>query len=487
MRPQHRMTTIAATATVALLVLTSAPASAAPPDSPLPATPSETHPSGLTARIESVDVTDRTAVVSGNAEAGATVVVDDTFEVDANDAGVWRAELGHLPLGPASTHLAEYRGETLVDTLDLEFFVGTPLDVTRTFPEARTERVHVEGRATPESLVEVLSVGGGLLGSGRTDRDGAVDVEVLAPDAGGVHTVTVRQSLDGEKIDETRLDLDYGAAVSVASPADGTIHTGGPVALTGKGVPRGEVRVREKGSTSWLAPATTVLASGTWRVTTAPLDDSGHDLEVVQIGRGHNRTTAALTLEGPETPEPAPLLPGTITGPATYTAGTLTRIEGMATPRATVALVNAWGTEVARGIPVDGAGHWHHDRVLAAPSVYTLWVAQTLATQTAKDGPFTIHPETLRPEFRVISPNREAGYVSGTATTFSGTADPRAAVHVQNKWGTRVTGPVDATPDGGWSLSYVLAAPSVYDLTFVETTPGTSPRTVAFGEFRPRS
>lgn len=486
MRTHHRLTTIAATATVVLLSVTSAPAYAAPPDAP-PSTPtSDARPLGLTARIDDVSVADRTATVSGSAEAGATVVIDDTFEVDANEAGVWRAELRHLPLGPASTHLAEYRGETRIDTLDLEFFVGTPLDVARTFPEARTERVHVEGRATPESLIEVLSAGGGLLGSGRTNRDGAIDVEVLAPDAGGVHTVTVRQSLDGEKIDETRLDLDYGAAVTVASPTDGTVHTGGPVTLSGTGVPRGEIRVRERGSTSWLAPAATVLASGTWRVTTVPLDGSGHDLEVVQIGRGLNRTTAALTLGGLTTPEPAPLRPGTITGPATYTTGTLTRIEGTATPLATVTLTNAWGTVLARGIRVDGAGRWHHDRVLVAPSVYTLWVGQTLATQTAKDGPFTITPDALRPEFRVTSPDRAAGYVSGTATTFRGTADPRAAVHVQNKWGTRITGPVRATPDGGWSLSYVLAAPSVYDLTFVETTPGSSPRVVAFGEFRPR-
>lgn len=498
MRIHPRSTMIAAAVAVAQLGLAAAgsptpvatPPTATAPDAVVTTSTSTSapppRPTSLAATVTEIDLARRTAVVTGTSEPDATIVVDDSFEVEATADGTWQAPLSSLDLGPATVHLAEFRGESRIDAFELSFFVGTPLDVTGSFPPQRAERARIAGTATPGSVVEAVDRQGGPLGSGATSTEGVVDFPVLAPDAGGVHTVTLRQTLGGETVDTDALDLDYGAAVAVVSPVDGSPHGGGPVTLSGTGIPRGEVRVREKGSTSWLAPAVAVLASGSWHLTTSALDDTGHELEVVQIGRGLNRTTDVVAL-ATTAPAPSPLRPGVVTGPSTYSSGAATRIQGTATPRASVTLTNAWGTELAKGIPVSADGTWQHDRVLVAPSVYTLWVGQSLDGQATEDGPFTISPDPVRPEFRVTSPERDAGYVSTAMTTFRGTADPRADVHVQNKWGTRITGPVDVSATGDWSLTYMLVAPSVYDLTFVETTPGAAPRTVHYGAFRPRS
>ncbi len=52
--------------------------------------------------------------------------------------------------------------------------------------------------------------------AGDEAAGGAFTVDVPAPNAGGVHTVTVEQLLDGIAVGPDRsVDLDYGAAVSI--------------------------------------------------------------------------------------------------------------------------------------------------------------------------------------------------------------------------------------------------------------------------------
>jgi hypothetical protein len=489
--PRRASVLAAAVTTAVTATITFAPpppawaAGATPPAAAAPTAPATPAPLALSARVTSIELETRTVHVAGTATPLATILVDDRFEVDADGTGAWQAELTEQALGPGSVTLAEYVDDRLVDTDELDFFVGQPLAAEATFSPLRTERARVTGTATPRADIDIVNDADRVIGTTRAASSGSFETTVLAPDAGGVHRLTVRQSVDGDELDRLDVDLDYGAPVSITTPADGIEHLGGPVTLIGSGVPRGEVRVREKGSTSWLAPATTVLVSGTWRLTTAPLDDSGHDLEVVQVGRGDNRTTATITLGGVTPPVPA-LRPGTVSGPAEYTSGVPTRIEGTATPSATVTLTNAWGTEIAKGIPVNAQGLWHHDRILVAPSVYTLFVNQQLGAEKKSDGPFVIRPPEQRAVFQVVSPDRGAGYESGSVTTFTGTGDPRGQVHVENRWGTRITGPVEVTDASTWSLSYLLAGPSIYYLTFVETTPGWPPRTVDYGAFAPR-
>lgn len=469
-------------------VATEAPAPEAA-DPTADTTPSPDHtvdPRALSAEA-TVDVDRRTVLLVGRSTPRATVVVDDLFEVEADGTGAWRADVTGVRLGPTTITLAEYVAETLVDESTLDVFVGQRLQASGRFPDDRTRRAQVVGTATPHARVEVVDAVNHVVGATDAADDGAFEADVLAPDAGGPATYDVRQSLDGEGIDHAPVTLDYGRAVEVTQPVDGAPHPAGPVALVGVGVPRGEVRVREKGSTTWLAPAATVLASGTWRLATTPLDDAVHELEVVQLGRGGNRTTDTVTVNDAEAPEPPTLLPGTITGPTTYVSGRPTTITGRATPGATVALTNAWQTPIVQGIPTDPVtGAWHYTRILVAPSVYTLYVTQQLGDLSATSGPFVITPETARPAFAVTSPDRAAGFTSGRTVTFAGTGDPRGSVRMQNKWGTPITGPVRVSSTGRWALSHPLYAPSTYYLTFIEATPGQPERRVDFGAFAPR-
>lgn len=443
-------------------------------------------PTALSAEA-TVDVARRTVHLVGRSTPRATVVVDDLFEVDADDTGAWQADVTGVRLGPITIGLAEYVGETVVDESTLDVFVGERLQASGRFPDDRTRRAQVVGTATPHARVEVVDSANHVVGATDVAAAGTFEADVLAPDAGGPATYDVRQSLDGEGIDHAPVTLDYGRAVEITQPVDGAPHPGGPVALVGVGVPRGEVRVREKGSTTWLAPAAVVLTSGTWRLNTTPLDDSVHELEVVQLGRGGNRTTDTVTLNDADAPEPPALLPGTITGPTTYVSARPTTITGRATPGATVALTNAWQTPIAQGIPTDPVtGAWHYTRILVAPSVYTLYVTQRLGDLSATSGPFVIRPETARPAFAVTSPDRAAGFTSGETVTFSGTGDPRGSVRMQNKWGTPITGPTTVTSTGEWTLRHPLYAPSTYYLTFIEVTPGQPDRSLDFGAFAPR-
>lgn len=453
---------------------------------PSPDRPDEVSPQALSAEAE-IDVARRVVQLTGRATPGASVVVDDLFEVEADSDGAWQTAISDVRLGPLTVQLVEYVGETAVDRATLELFVGAPVQAAANFPADRTQRAQVTGTATPGARVEVVDATGHVVGAVDAGTDGTFDADVLAPDAGGVRPYVVRQTLGGETVDQTTVTLDYGRAVQIAVPADGATHPGGPVALTGTGVPRGEVRVRLAGSSSWLAPATTVLASGSWRLTTSALDATRHDLEVVQIGRGANRTTASTVLNDGVDPTPPALLPGTVTGPTTYVSGRSTTITGQATPGATVTLTNAWQTPIVRGIVADRVtGAWQHTRILVAPSVYTIYVNQQLGAQTSTSPAFVIRPALDRPAFAVTSPDRQAGYVSGAVASFSGTGDPRGTVLMRNRWNTVITGPVDVGDDGRWTLRYLLVAPSTYYLTFVESTPGQPTRSQEFGAYAPR-
>lgn len=173
------------------------------------------------------DVADRSITLSGTKIPGATVTINGApIEAvatrAAGDDSTWTTTLRNLPVGVEQTLVIEQLvGSSIVGQeertvqLDATDLAG----VTDHFDDDVTRPAQVTGTAVPGATVQLLRDGapvGTPVTAGDEAAGGAFTVDVPAPNAGGVHTVTVEQLLDGIAVGPDRsVDLDYGAAVSI--------------------------------------------------------------------------------------------------------------------------------------------------------------------------------------------------------------------------------------------------------------------------------
>jgi len=173
------------------------------------------------------DVADRSITLSGTKIPGATVTIngapiESVATRAAGDDSTWTTTLRNLPVGVEQTLVIEQLvGSSIVGqeerTVQLD---ATDLaDVADHFDDDVTRPAQVTGTAVPGATVQLLRDGapvGTPVIAGDEAAGGAFTVDVPAPNAGGVHTVTVEQLLDGIAVGPDRsVDLDYGAAVSI--------------------------------------------------------------------------------------------------------------------------------------------------------------------------------------------------------------------------------------------------------------------------------
>jgi len=433
--------------------------------------------------VDSVDIPNRSAVVSGQAAPESYVVVEGLPgtpvgpEFRAGADGTWSGPLTGLALGSNPLTFTQYENQvpTAETTLDVELAVR-PLVARVTFPADHGDRAVLSGTAHPGAVVVVVrdSDESELARVPASSGAGIWSTPVSAPDAGGDHDVSVRQEIDGEVAGHVTTTVSYGAAVAVTTPVDDAAHGGGRVEMTGTGEPGAGIRVREEGRQTVLGSAT-VLQNGRWSLrTTVDVDSTRHVLEATQSGRGRNTTVATVTLNPEGTPEPPVITAPTIESPADGTTVTTPRptISGHGHDGATISVETAPGQVIGTGTVEGGTWTVRPTRDLAT-GPNTLTVVQTTGddvqsvsiavTRVAADLPL-----------RVTSHVDGQLYDVGT-TTFRGTAPVGSTVVAKNQWNT-LMGSADAT-DGTWAFDRNLGPTSTgYELTFTATMPDGTPQ-----------
>ncbi|WIE83770.1 hypothetical protein [Curtobacterium sp. MCPF17_021] len=416
----------------------------------------------FTARIDSTDVTTRSAQISGTGTPGATVLIGGRNPQVVGPDGRWTARVTNLPLGTSTIEVEQYEGAQRTGTTDLEVtLTAAALTFEAAFAAGDlTAPVTASGTAQAEAEVRLYDVAGAQLGEAVTvGPDGAWETTIPAPDAGGTLRVTAAQFIDGvrDTANEITRDVDYGAAVSITTPTDGSAHGGGSIAMTGTGEPGSTVEVVEvtaDGERRVGRSAEGVLPSGRWFVDTDDLDRAEHVLRVVQGSKGANTTTAEVTVNPGETGR---LTPVRLSGPETVTPGVSNRLSGTGEPGATYRVLNVSGTEIVPGVrQVDDDGNWSFDRVVTSGAANLRFVIE----QTKGDqGPersevFTIAAnqgfDPIAVSTRAVDP--------GAANTFEGTGPAGATLVVLNASGTQIvpeTVTVDA--EGNWSFERVVS------------------------------
>ncbi|MCS6581715.1 hypothetical protein [Curtobacterium citreum] len=416
----------------------------------------------FSARVDSTDVSTRSAQISGTGTPGATVLIDDRNPREVGPDGRWTARATNLPLGTSTLSLEQYEGTEQTGSTSLEVrLTATPLTFEAAFaPDDLTTPVTASGTAQAEADVRLFDSAGVQLGETvSAESDGTWESTIPAPNAGGVLRVTAAQFIDGTRdtVNEVTRDVDYGAAVTVTAPEDGTAHGGGPVTMSGTGAPGSTVRVVEvtaDGERIVGRSAEGVLPSGRWFVDTDALDRAEHVLRVVQGSKGANTTSAEVTINPGESGR---LTQVRVTDPETVTPGVVNRISGTGEPGADYRVLNASGTQIVPGTHrVDDEGNWSFERVVTSGATKFEFVIEQMK---GDQGPERSELFSLRANqgFAPIELTTRA-VDPGSANTFEGTGPAGATLTVLNASGTQIVpDTVTVSPEGDWSFERVVS------------------------------
>ncbi len=211
------------------------------------------------------------ATVSGLATRGASVTVDGRAGIEEADAdGRWTTTLRDLSRG----------GETItvrqtIDGLDrgsVEAVIppwpgpDAPM-ATVVFDDDVHRNAVLHGTAEDGATI-VIRAGDEIVAETRATA-GAWSTE-LPPLGVGEHPVLVTQEIDGLVSPATTVPIDFGDAVSITSPDDGSdVPSDGRVDVTGRGEPGSIIELRDNGE---VVATTTVGPDGTWSVPAVELE-----------------------------------------------------------------------------------------------------------------------------------------------------------------------------------------------------------------------
>ncbi len=260
----------------------------------------------LSAVVRSTDTVRRSAVIEGLANAGADIVIAGAVPERAGSDGAWSATVTGLRLGANSVHVEQVEAGRTTGATDVTVTLAyAPLTADHMFPADRDQEVVASGTAEPGATVEIRDTADTFVASAPADPgSGRWSTTIPAPDRGGEYHTHVTQRIGGDSVDDVPLVIDYGRAVSVDTPADGSDHEPGPLTMSGTGQPSGAVTVSED---QQVIGAAEVLADGRWQLTTTvDLDARRHELDVEQVGRGNNATSTTVTVNPNGGSVPAP-------------------------------------------------------------------------------------------------------------------------------------------------------------------------------------
>ncbi|WIB78044.1 Ig-like domain-containing protein [Curtobacterium sp. MCPF17_002] len=425
--------------------------------------------------MSSVDVSGRSAVLSGRATAGGKLLFNGGGQLTVPDSGQWTKTVTGLKLGKNDIKVEQYvDGAKKDDVTVVADLAIAPLNVEHSFSQNTNDRVKVSGTADKAANV-IIRTADGKKQSVPVGSDGTWETTVPAPNKGGNTTITVAQELpkDSGGSDETtpvEHTINYGAGVSVTSPGDDAGHTGGPLEMRGRGEPDSKVLITEKGKPAQIIGETDVLVNGTWSLSTADLDSSEHTIVATQKSKGQNSTIAEITVNPGQGSEVAPLV---VTTPANGSTVETKRpvFSGTGDKGATIEIAGT--SRVVATTTVDSDGKWSVPAGFdLGDAVYNLTVKQAPVSGAVSAQPVTF---TIKDT---------AGYVALTATgafdadvskpaTISGKATAGAVVIVRDAVGNEIARTI-ATSNN----AYTIAIPAnkaqfgVNDFTVTQTVKG---------------
>ncbi|NQW91472.1 hypothetical protein HQQ88_14350 [Curtobacterium sp. VKM Ac-2861] len=440
----------------------------------------------FSARVDSTDVSTRSAQISGTGTPDATVLIDGRNPQPVDELGRWTARVTNLPLGTSTIALEQYEGTERTGSTELQVTLTTaPLTFEAAFtPGDLTAPVTASGTAQAGAEVRLYDAAGKQLGESVTaSRSGDWETTIPAPDAGGVIAVTAAQFIDGARDTEHEVtrEVDYGTAVSLTAPGDGDAHSGGSVAMSGSGEAGSAIHVVEvtaDGERVVGRSAEGVLPTGRWFVDTEDLDRAEHVLRVVQGSKGANTTTAEVTINPGETGR---LTAVRLSGPQTVTPGVSNHISGTGEPGATFRVLNASGTQIVPGEhQVDDAGNWSFDRVVTnGATSFEFIIEQTKGDQGPE--PSELFSIAANQGFAPIETSTRA-VDPGEVNTFEGTGPAGATLLVLNASGNQIVAdPVTVSDDGTWSFERAVSrGAKKFDFKFAVSVSGSEFTTSLF-------
>ncbi|MCR8715081.1 Ig-like domain-containing protein [Stenotrophomonas indicatrix] len=388
-------------------------------------------------------------IISGTAEAGATVILTDGSgnpigQVTADGSGNWSFTPG-TPLADGTVVNA-----TATDAAGNSSGPGTTT-VDAVAPAAPTIELSnggsFSGTAEPGSTVILTDGSGNPIGQVTADGsgnwsftpspplpDGTV-VNVVAEDAAGNTSAPATVTVDASAPAAPVLNASNGSVIS------GTAEAGATVTLTdGSGNPIGQVTA--DGSGNWSFTPGTPLANGTVIVATAT-DPTGN------TGPQAATTVDAL----------APAAP--VVDPSNGVT-----ISGTAEAGATVTLTDGSGNPIGQ-VTADGSGNWSFTpgTPLADGTVVNA-IATDAAGNTSGPGSTTV--DSLPPVAPVVNPTN--------GTVLTGSAEANSSVTLTDGSGNPI-GQVVADGSGNWTFTPAtpLADGTVVNATATDAAGNTSP------------
>lgn len=400
------------------------------------------------AQVDSVDLGARTADISGYGVPGATMLINGADEVTAGADGTWSFTVLDLDLTTNDIMVEQYEGpgnktgETTV-TADLSL---APVSAAAAFLPDMKQSMVISGVGQPGAEVEIWQGDKMLRTVTANAISGHFSMDVAAPNAGGEQVYTVKQTLNGvTSPTEYTVNADFGRAVSIETPLEGSTTPGGTVTFQGRGVPGAEVVVREKGKTEALQTGA-ALVNGVWTLRVPGVAAKQATYVVTQTGPGNNVTTAEVTLNPGVSDEQLDVL-APAQG-ASVDAGTVT-FSGTANAGATVELYSLTSGATLGTATAAANGTWSADvnRPLSA-GTYTIGVRNggldVKRTFTAKNA--------VVEQLDVVTPARGAIVDPGTVT-FSGTANANADIELYSITSGASLGTTKANASGAWTVA----------------------------------
>lgn len=431
----------------------------------------------------SVDVYDRTAVVAGRAQPGATVAIkggstNKTVQADA-ETGEWTTTVRGLALGenPFTLEAFDEKGDSLGSS---EFTVDVPITplsaaVQSTSVFAGTAVVEVTG--TPGLSLDYQNKDVTL------NRDGKATVLVDGLSQ-GANTVRFQQYEAGKQIGG---DLEYDIRVTarniVAQAAFDDRGIDHDAILSGTAEAQADITIVDGND---KVTTTTADADGAWSTPVTAPGSGLQNFEASQSIKGmaagstdvrlNYGNAVEITSPGNNTPWAGGDL--TFRGDGQYTAPVEITEKGNDTVVASTVGVNN-GSWTAKVTGVDG--DHKHTFTATMRSKGNLTTTDTIVVNADKD-----EAETAAPVAVTNPTNVADGYTPDAPFTFEGTGTKGKTITVENKFGTHIA-TTTVGDNGQWSWTRANMGTSIWNLNFIQDKGQTSEAVAKVDGFKPRA
>ncbi|GAA2832498.1 hypothetical protein FB468_1422 [Leucobacter komagatae] len=398
----------------------------------------------FSAQLKSVDAPNRSAVISGTGKPGGEVTLNGGSSVRIAADGTWSGSVAQLAFGDNSVRVDYFedgvRTSSASVTVRLEI---APLSARAEFSNDLSSFASISGTAHPGATVEITR-GNALVASGISDAaTGAYRFDVAPPHAGGVQSYAARQIVDGKDAGSASVQIDFGAAVTIATPVSGQVHGGGPLRFQGHGVAGGLVSLTQRGVTGVQGSAT-VASNGVWTIELNSVAHKNALFVVEQRGRGANTTTASVEINVGVTGEELDVLTPV---QGSNVAPGVVKFAGTANAGSTVELRSNLTGNLLGSATTDASGRWSADvnRPLTAGN-YTILV-QNGGLQVARS--FVVTAPVVQEKLEVTAPVQGERLRPGTVT-FVGTANAGARIELRSNVSGALLGSTTANSLGNW-------------------------------------